>query len=472
MHMPPNEAPLCDRSASELAAAMRDGSLAVGDVVAAHLDRIEALDPALAAWITVDGAAARATAAGLDALPADRRGRLHGLPVGVKDLIDTAGLVTTGGSLLHADRIPSHDDVVVARLRAAGAVILGKTNTPEFGMGAVCTNRICGPTRNPFDLALTSGGSSGGSAVAVATGMAAAALGTDFGGSVRTPSSFCGTVAIRPTPGRLPSPTRSLGADTTATQGVMGRSVDDCFLLLDVLSGPHPHDPTSAIVDRPGVAAPRVAVSADLGIAPISTAVRARFAEAVEALERVLGPIAGAEPACDGAIEAFKTIRAAHVRHAYGPLVERFGDRPTPTVAWNIAAGASLTAGAYLAAEARRTTLRRRFADFFTAYDLLITPAASVLPWPNLDGEVTSIDGRPLGDVLDYLAITFVVSLTGHPVLSLPAPQGRHSLPFGLQIVARPGEEETLRLIGRRLEAGGFRHRPPPLGAGGIRPFR
>ena len=463
MHMPPNEAPLFDRPATELVAAMRDGSLAVGDVVAAHLDRIAALDPALAAWITIDGEAARATAAALDGLPPARRGPLHGLPVGVKDLIDTAGPVTTQGSILYADRLPIRDDLVVARLRAAGAVILGKTNTPEFGMGAVCTNRICGPTRNPFDLALTSGGSSGGSAVAVATGMAAAALGTDFGGSVRTPSSFCGTVAVRPTPGRLPSPTRALGADTTATQGVMGRSVDDCFLLLDALAGPHPHDPTSAIVDRPAVEAPRVAVSVDLGVAPVAEAVRARFAEAVDALAAVLGPVVRATPDCTGAVEAFKTIRAAHVRHAYGSLADRFGDRLTPTVAWNIAAGAGLSAEAYLAAEAQRTALRRRFADFFAEHDLLITPAASVLPWPNADGEVVAIDGRPLGDVLDYLAITFVVSLTGHPVLSLPAPQGDYALPFGLQIVARPGEEETLRLVGRRLEAAGFRHRWPPL---------
>ncbi len=463
MHLPPNEAPLCDRSAVELVAAMRNGSVAAGDVVAAHLDRIAALDPALVAWITVDREAARTTAAALDALPATRRGPLHGLPVGVKDLIDTAGPVTTQGSILYADRLAARDDLVVTRLRAAGAVILGKTNTPEFGMGAICSNRICGPTRNPFDLALTSGGSSGGSAVAVATGMAAAALGTDFGGSVRTPSSFCGTVAIRPTPGRLPSPTRALGADTTATQGVMGRGVDDCFLLLDALVGPHPHDPTSAIVDRPAVAAPRVAVSVDLGVAPVAAAVRARFAEAVDVLEAVLGPLVRAAPDCTGAVEAFKTIRAAHVHHAYGSLADRFGDRLTPTVAWNIAAGAGLSAAAYLAAEAQRTTLRRRFADFFTEHDLLITPAAAVLPWPNADGEVTAIDGLPLGDVLDYLAITFVVSLTGHPVLALPAPQGGHALPFGLQIVARPGEEETLRRLGHRLEAAGFCHRAPPF---------
>lgn len=469
MQLPSNEAPLCDRSAVELVAAMRAGRLAVGDVVAAHLARIAALDPALAAWITVDAEGARAAAAALDARPQRERGPLFGLPVGVKDLIDTAGLATTQGSILHADRVPARDDLVVARLRAAGAVILGKTNTPEFGMGAVCVNRLCGPTRNPFDPALTSGGSSGGSAVAVATGMAAAALGTDFGGSVRTPSSFCGTVALRPTPGRLPAPGRALGADTTATQGVMGRSVEDCFLLLDALAGPDPHDPTSAIVDRPAVAAPRVAVSVDLGVAPVSVAVRARFAEAVAALAETIGPLTPAAPDCSGAVEAFKTIRAAHVRQAYGPLVERFGDRLTPTVAWNIAAGAGLSADAYLAAEAERTRLRRRFADFFADHDLLITPAAAVLPWPNEDGEVTAIDGRPLGDVLDYLAITFVVSLTGHPVLSLPAPQGDHRLPFGLQIVARPGEEATLRAIGRRLEAAGFRRRAPPLLAAPVR---
>jgi amidase len=245
----------------------------------------------------------------------------------------------------------------------------------------------------------------------------------------------------------------------------MGRSVDDCFAVYHALTGPHPHDPTSAIVDRPAVTAPRVAVSPDLDVTTVSRAVRDRFAEAVAALADALGPATEASPDCDGAIDAFKTIRAAHVHQAFAPLEQRFGDRLTPTVAWNIAAGRGLTADAYLAAEARRTTLRRRFADFFAVHDLLVLPAASVLPWPNDDGEVEAIDGHRLGDVLDYLAITFVVSLTGHPVLAIPAPQGAHLLPYGLQIVARPGEEATLLAVGRRLEAAGFRHRFPSLAA-------
>lgn len=461
--MASNEATIWAATALDLRAALREGSLSARAVIGAHLDRIAALDPTFAAFVTVDAAAALAAADELDALPPAARGPLHGLPVAVKDLVETAGLRTTRGSALFADHVPTTDDAVIARLRAAGAVVIGKTNTPEFGMGAVCVNPLCGPTLNPWDLERTSGGSSGGSAVAVATGMAALAIGTDFGGSVRTPSSFCGSVALRPTPGRLPAPQRALAADTTATQGVMGRGVDDCFALLAALAGPDPLDPTSEIADRPAVVAPRSAATLDFGVAPIAAAVRDRFEEALAALSEVLGEPVRATPDCGDAVAAFKTIRAAHVHQAHRRLAERFGDRLTPTVAWNIAAGRGISAETYLEAETRRSALRRRFVEFFRDHDLLIAPAASVLPWPNADGEVEAIDGRPLGDVLDYLAVTFVVSLVGFPVLALPAPQGDHALPFGLQIVARPGEEATLLQVGRRLEAAGFRHRFSPL---------
>ncbi|WP_271614023.1 amidase [Bradyrhizobium sp. CCBAU 51627] len=210
-----SDQPICDLTATTLARAIAGGELSSREVVEAHLARIAHSDGHLAAFITVDVEGARRAADLCDAMPAPV-GPLHGVPVAIKDLTDTAGLTTTYGSVLFRDHVPAEDDVVVARLRRAGAIMLGKTNTPEFGFGAVCTNKICGPTRNPFEPALTSDGSSGGAAVAVAAGMVPLAHGTDFGGSVRTPASFCDVASIRPTPGRIPLPRRPLGWDTLA----------------------------------------------------------------------------------------------------------------------------------------------------------------------------------------------------------------------------------------------------------------
>jgi amidase len=429
-------------------------------VLHAHLDRIASLDRELSAFMTLDEAGAHDQAERLDAARPQARGPLHGLPVAVKDLVDTAGLRTTYGSALFADHVPETDDLVVARLRDAGAIIIGKTNTPEFGFGALCKNQLRGPTRNPFDTTLTSGGSSGGSAVAVATGMVGLAHGTDFGGSVRTPASFCGVAAIRPTPGRIPAPKRKLPWDTLATHGVMARNVDDCALMLSALSGPHADDPTSTIAARDQLnEPPRLAATVDFGVAPVAEAVRERFAEALDHLSRAVGSPTATSPNCHGASNAFKVLRAAHVRHTFKPAADRLGDRLTPTLAWNIAEGEGISAREYLEADSTRGQLYRKFAAFFRDYDLLITPAASILPWSNDIPEVTSIDGLALPTIIDYLALTFIVSLVGFPALAIPAPQGRHRLPFGLQIVARPGEEALLVSFGRVLESAGFRHR-------------
>jgi len=447
-------------TASALAVELRSGALSAGAVLDAHLDRIASHDPALAAFITLDEAGARDQAARLDALPTQARGALHGLPVAVKDLVDTAGMRTTYGSVLFADHVPDTDDFVVTRLRDAGAIIIGKTNTPEFGFGAICRNQLCGPTRNPFDPALTSGGSSGGSAVAVATGMVPLAHGTDFGGSVRTPASFCGSVAIRPTPGRIAAPGRKLAWDRLATHGVMARNVDDCALMLAALAGPHGDDPTSIMPTcLPVTGRPRLAATADFGVAPVALAVRERFSEALDHLGRAVGKPAAASPHCHDAPATFKTLRAAHVRHAFKPAADRLGDRVTPTASWNIAEGEGIAAHDYLEAESTRGQLYRGFSAFFRDYDLLITPASSVLPWPNTIPDVLAIDGVALLSIIDYLAVTFIVSLVGFPALSIPAPQGDHRLPFGLQVVARPGEEALLVSFGRALESAGFRHR-------------
>lgn len=456
---------ICDLTATTLARAIAKGELSSRDAVEAHLARIAEQDPQLAAFVTVDTEGAHRAAEICDAALAPI-GPLHGVPVAIKDLTDTARLRTTYGSVLFGDQVPVEDDLVVARLRRAGAIILGKTNTPEFGFGAVCTNKLRGPTRNPFDSGLTSGGSSGGSAVAVAAGMVPLAHGTDLGGSVRTPASFCDVASIRPTPGRIPSPRRPLGWDMLATHGFLARGVDDLELALSVCAGSDANDPLSLgsiSDDRPIAGRPRIAVTPDFGVAPVAREVRARFATACELLARV-ADVAPSSPDCGGAIEAFRTLRAAHIASSYGELLRTRRAELTPTVVWNIEAGANLSAEDYLNAERRRTAIYRSFRALFGRAEFLIAPAASVFPWPNEINDVTAIDGTALETPIDYLAVTFIVSLVGCPVLTLPVPRGESELPFGIQIIAPPGCESRLFAFGRILENElGFSHRWPPL---------
>lgn len=456
---------ICDLSATALARAIAGGELSSRDVVEAHLARIVDQDAQLAAFVTVDADGARRAAQICDAASAPI-GPLHGVPIAIKDLTDTAGLATTYGSVLFRDHVPAEDDLVVGRLRRAGAIILGKSNTPEFGFGAVCTNKLRGPTRNPFDLALTSGGSSGGSAVGVAAGMVPLAHGTDFGGSVRTPASFCEVASIRPTPGRIPSPRRPLGWDMLATHGFLARGVDDLALALSVCAGDDAKDPLSTGVyndDRPLAGRPRIAVTPDFGVAPVSRDVRARFAAACDALAGV-ADLLPFSPNCSGAIETFRTLRAAHIANSYGELLRTRRTELTPTVIWNIEAGAELSAEDYLNAERRRTAIYRSFRALFARADFLIAPAASVFPWPNEISDVTAIDGVALETPIDYLAVTFMVSLVGFPVLTLPVRRGENELPFGIQIIAPPGCESRLFAFGRSTENElGFSHRRPKL---------
>lgn len=428
----------------------------------ASLAAISRKDPGLCAFLTVAADAALRRAAELDASP-DVVGPLHGVPVAIKDLSDTAGIRTTYGSLLYGDHVPAIDDPVVACLRKAGAVIVGKTMTPEFGFGAVCVNKLAGPTRNPFDPALTSGGSSGGAAVAVATDMVPLAHGTDFGGSVRTPASFCGVAALRPTPGRLANPARKLGWDMLSTAGFLAGSSDDLALALDAVARPNARDPLS-IRDFPaaGVARPpRIAWTEDFGVAPVANAVRVPFRRAVAKLDAAFGGKA-AHPDCGDAIATFHTLRPALIRQAYLPLYEKHGNALTETVRWWIERGADTRAADWLAAEAARTALYRRFLSFFENHDILVAPAASVLPWKNEVGDVTEIDGMAMPTLVDYLAVTFIVSLVGCPVVTLPVGVSAEGLPVGAQFIAAPGRDADLLAWTARIEAKCAFHRIAP----------
>lgn len=427
------------------------------------LQRARAQDHRLHSFITLSDTA-QDEARQLDAEGPHGR-PLFGLPLGVKDLTDTAGLRTTYGSTVFRHHVPQQDDLLVARAKAAGAVIIGKTNTPEFGFGALCANAICPSTANPYDLTLSSGGSSGGTAAAVAAGFVPAAIGSDFGGSVRTPAGFCGVVGFRPTPGMLPAPTRRLAWDTLATAGLLAQTVSDAKRLFDALAGPDQRDPVSLQpMPRTGKAFSRLAASRDLGVAPMSMAMTARFDAACATLRQHGASISMSHPDCTGAMDIFATLRAAYIHSNLSPLQRQHGDALAETVRWNIARGEGLTAAAFLQAEADRSALYRRFIAFFQQYDLLVTPTAAVLPFGIDSGEVTAIDGRPLASLIDYLGITSIITLIGCPALSLPYWQPGAALPIGIQLIAAPGRDQDLLAFAAELERhDDFGFRPPPL---------
>lgn len=436
------------------------------DAISQALERCHEQDARLNSFITLSETA-RLEAATLDRQGAQGR-PLYGMPLGVKDLIDTAGLRTTYGSAIYRDHIPQQDDILVARAKAAGAVIIGKTNTPEFGFGAICANALCASTANPHDLSLSSGGSSGGSAAAVAAGLVPAALGTDFGGSVRTPAAFCGVIGYRPSIGLLPAPTRRLAWDTLSTAGFLTQTVDQSRRLLDALAGPDPRDPVSLrMTAAPAGTSRRLSASRDLGTAPMSRDIAARFDMARAALHRAGFVTQEDHPDCTGAMATFATLRAAHIHSNLAIQRDLHDAVLSPTVRWNIERGNGLSAATYLQAEADRSALYRRFIDFFSHADILITPAAAILPFGREAGEVNSIDNQPMNSVIDYLAITAIITLTGCPALSLPYWPPGENLPIGLQLIAAPGRDHDLLAFASELEQlDHFGFRPPALFSG------
>ncbi|MCL5425220.1 MAG: amidase [Gammaproteobacteria bacterium] len=463
--------------ATELLIQLTEGRLTSLALVEASLSRIAALNGSLQAFISVDADGARAAAEDCDRKRRSGQplGALHGLPVAVKDVTDTVGLPTTKGSRLFAHNRPERDELSVVRLKAAGAIVLGKTNTPEFAFGAVCTNSLCGPTANPWDLKLSSGGSSGGSAVAVATGMVPLAQGTDFGGSVRTPAAFCGCVGLRPTPGTIAEPYRPRGWSMLSTQGALARNVRDTALMMSVMQGAHTDDPSSfrpsttaytqAVANNGDFStsgAVRVAASVTFGGAyHVSHQIRRVFEQAVAHIEALLGRVEWRHPNVDGGVAAFKTLRAAESWATFGELVNAQEQHLSASFAWNVRQGEGVSASEYLHAENTRTTLYRRFQAFFAQFDVLVLPATSVMPFDNAQDDVWEIDGHACESIIDYLACTFLVSLVGFPTLCLPVPRQPGQLPVGIQLVAKPGNEHLLLQVAMQLEAAGFRQQWP-----------
>ncbi len=455
---------LCDLPAVELRRRIAGKDLSPVELLADCHRRIDAVNPALNAVVAEDRAAALAAAKRAEQVVMNGAalGPLHGLPVGVKDLNETAGLRTTFGSPLYENQIPKQDDAFVAGLRKAGAVIAAKTNTPEFGAGANTTNAVYGTTGNPFLPARTCGGSSGGSAVALATGMVPLASGSDLGGSLRTPAAYCGVVGMRPTPGAVPTVRKEMAWSPLWTEGPMARSVADLALFLEGIAGGDARDPLSGFATGTDFAelkplelkGLRVAVSEDLGFAPVSDQVRALFRGRIERLARVADCEEAAPPfAAVDSNRCFEVLRAVGFLGKARELVEKHPDKVGPNVTANVKLGLTFSATDVAGAEAAQTRLYHRFLDFMARYDALVCPVASVQPFDKTELFPREIDGKPLPTYISWIAITYGLTLVGHPVLVLPCGVDEDGLPFGLQIVGRRGRDADLLRLGLALEA-------------------
>jgi amidase len=454
---------LCLVPVRRQAALIRSGEVSSTELVGAHLARIAAVNPRINAIVTLDPERALAEAAAADAAIArgDAVGPLHGLPAAIKDTHATAGMRTTHGSPLHADDVPAQDDLHVARIRAAGAIVLGKTNVPEFAMGSHTFNTLFGPTRNPYDPALSVGGSSGGAAAALATGMAAVCDGSDLGGSLRNPASFCNVVGLRPSPGRVPEVTDAFGWQALSVKGPMGRTVDDAALLLSVVAAPHPGSPLSfeqdggqfAAVEPADLAGLRVAWAPDLGGAVVvDPVVRATIASQVDLLERLGCVVEEASIDFGGADEAFRTLRAWSLAHRMHDAIRDHRDRLKASLVWNIEAGQPLSGRDVALAAETQTQMYHRAREFFTRYDVLVAPAACTVPFPVELEYPPSIDGVPQTTYLDWLRVASDVTMTGCPALAVPAGFTDAGLPVGVQLVGPHRAERRLLGIGLTLE--------------------
>lgn len=452
---------LAGRSALELRDLVARRELSPVQVVEAALARVERYNPVVNAVVTLNQHALD------DARELERRlsrgedpGLLCGLPVGIKDVTPVAGLRTTYGSCVYRDHVPREDALVVQRLRAAGAVILGKTNCPEFAAGGNTFNEVFGRTRNPWDPTRSAGGSTGGGAAALVTGMIALAEGTDLGGSLRIPASFCGVVGLRPSVGLVPTYPADWLWDTMQVEGPVARSAEDVALMLQAIAGPSPLSPLSQpTAGRDFVAAAargiskglRVAYCPDIAGIGVDPAIERVCRGAAEGLRD--GGATVQEIALDLAFarQAFLALRGLWFVAQMFPRMDQL-DRFGPNVAGNIRAGLATTTHDLGAAEQARTRIWHMFREFFGAYDHLLTPCMAVPPFPVEQNYPETVAGRKMETYVDWIAPTFVLSLTGLPVASVPCGLDADGLPVGLQIVGKPQGEEAVLALAREVQ--------------------
>jgi amidase len=465
---------VCFMSAIEMARLIRAKKLSAREALAAHLKQIERVNPKVNAIVTLAPEMAAADAAKADEAQARKEtlGPLHGLPVAHKDLMETRGIRTTFGSPLYKDYIPTEDDLVVERIRRAGAITIGKTNTPEFGAGSQTFNTVFGPTRNPYDLTKTCGGSSGGAAVALACGLAPVADGSDTGGSLRNPAAFCNVVGFRPSVGRVPNPKAAFAWSTLSTSGCLGRSVADLAFVLSAMAGPDSRAPLS--IHEPGerFARPlvrsfkgvRVAWFKDLGGAPFDPRVRAVVDGHRTTFESLGCIVEQAEPDFAPAEIAFRTLRAWNSANTYGERLHEHPDAFKDTLKGEIEEGLRLTGIELARAETAHGQLWRGFQAFLEKYEYFVLPTTQLpafdvnMPYP------TEIAGVKFDNYIDWMKSCWYISATGNPAASAPGGFTPEGLPVGVQIVGRDKEDFSVLQMAHAFEqATGFGKKRPAI---------
>jgi amidase len=471
---------ICFVPASELVRLYRARKTSPLEVMQAVLARIDAVNPAVNAYVTV--ARASALAAARRATRAlGRRGAplpaLHGVPVSIKDLTATKGIRTTWGSLAYRDHVPDKDDLVVERLKAAGAIVVGKTNTPEFGAGGNTFNALFGATRNPWNTALSCGGSSGGGAVAVACGMGPIAEGTDLGGSVRVPASFCGVLGFRPTPGLVPAYPRTLAWDTLSVTGPLARTVGDVALMLSAIAGPDDRAPISYEIDTsqfaraakaPSIKGWRIAWAPDLhGLLPVDEEVAAVAQSAIRVFRSLGAKVETASPDFSGMKDIVRGTRAVTMVALQADKLPGWRERLQKDLVRDIDQGLTATARDVAHSEVLRSALWHRVRAFMASRELLVLPTVAVLPFPVEQPYPTEINGKTLDDYTEWFYLTYGITLTGLPAISVPCGFTGSGLPVGLQLVGRRRQDAAVLTAAAAFEAAApWAHRlPPEIGA-------
>jgi amidase len=471
----PTAGEICFLSAVDLAKLIRQRKLSAQDVMRAHLQQIERLNPQLNAMVTlVPENELMTQAEAADEAVARRAplGPLHGIPVAVKDSYQTKGIRTTSGSILYRDYVPDFDCLVVEREKKAGAIVVGKTNLPEFGLGSQTVNKVFGATLNPYDVTKTCGGSSGGGAVALACGMTPLADGSDMGGSLRNPPNFCNVVGMRTSPGRVPNSPAQLGWFTQGVAGPMARSVADCALFLSALAGFNRRSPISidqggeqfeAALGRRNFNGVRIAMMKDLGL-PWEPAVKDAVAARGSVFESLGCIVEEAEPDLRDANECFISWRHWLLELQFGDLVETRGEHLNEYIHWHVGEGRKLT-GPYLArVEAKRTALYQKMREFMERYEFFVLPVSQVLPFNVGTPYPKQIAGVRMETYLAWMKSAYYISAVGNPAISVPCAFSEGNLPIGIQIVGRHNDDWGVLQIAYAFEqATRIGRRRPPI---------
>lgn len=454
-------------TACEAVALLRRRAVSPLDLITAAEARIAAVDPTVNAvpirCFDRARAHARRIMGAADARE-DRAGYLHGLPIVVKDLTPVEGVRWTDGSRIYAERVAARSDIVVETLERNGAIVIGKSNTPEFGAGGNTVNDVFGATLNPWDTRLTSGGSSGGSAVALATGEAWLATGSDMAGSIRYPSAFCSVVGLRPSTGRVAHGPRNLCFNPFNVDGPMARNVGDVALMLDAMVAEHPADPLSlpppavpyvSVVQNAVRAGEglRVAWSPDLGVAPLDPEIRRVCTDAVRAFERAGAKVEEACPDLGAANQAFYVLRNLQRVGGAGDLLQKHRDKLSPEIIHYTEKGLVQSAAAIAAADLARGAIYHRMVEFFKRYDILATPTVIAPPYDVRMRHLMEVDGTKFDDFFAYLMLTSIITVTACPAVSVPCGFTRSGLPIGMQLIAAPRNDAGVLAAAALFEA-------------------